>query len=124
MIPGIKILSYPECLQAVNLPTLAFLRLRGDMIEVYKYLSGKYDVDTTKLFNIDQREFHNTRGHHLKLVKSGSRLNVCKNFLTVKCIITRNGLPETVVQAQNLNIFKNRLDKHWNDKELKIDVFD
>ena len=76
MIHGTKDLSYPESLKAVNLPTLAFQHLRADMIQVYKYLNGEYGVDTTKLFSLDQREFHNTRGHHLKLVKPGSRLNI------------------------------------------------
>ena len=48
-IHGTKNLSYPERLRVVNLQTL------GHMIQVYKYLSGKYDVDTTQLFSIDQR---------------------------------------------------------------------
>ena len=97
MIHGTKNLSYPERLKAVNLPTLAFRRLRGDMIQVYKYLKGKYDVDTTQLFSVDQREFHNTRGHHLKSIKSGSRLNIRKNFFTERCISTWNSLPETEI---------------------------
>ena len=28
----------------LNLPTMKFHRLRGDMIDVYKILSGKYDA--------------------------------------------------------------------------------
>ena len=50
------------------------------MTQVYKYLNEKYDVDTTHLFSVDQRDFHDTRGHQLKLVKSRSRLNIRKNF--------------------------------------------
>ena len=123
MIHGTKNLSYPERLKAVNLPTLAFGRLRGDMIQVCKYLNGKYDVANTQLFSIDQRGFHNTRGHHLKLVEPGSRLIIRKNFFTERCISTWNSLPETVVQVQNLNIFKNRLDKHWEDQKLKLEFF-
>ena len=65
MIHGTKNLSYPERLKAVNLPTLSFRRLRGDMIQVYKYLNEKNDVDTTQLFSIDQRDFHDTRGYQL-----------------------------------------------------------
>ena len=93
------------------------------MIQVYKYLHGKYDFDTAKLFSMDQREFHNTRGHHLKLVKPGSRLNIWKDFFTERCISTWNGLPEKVVQAQTLNAFKNRLDKHWEDQKFKMELF-
>ena len=93
------------------------------MIQVYKYLNEKYDVDTTHLFSVDQRDFHDTRGHQLKLVKSRSRLNIRKNFFTERCINTWNNFPEKVVQAKNLNIFKNRLDKHWEDQKLKMDFF-
>ena len=56
MIHETKNLSYPERLKAVNLPTLAFRRLRGDMIQVYKYLNEKYDVDTTHFCSIDLKE--------------------------------------------------------------------
>ena len=90
------------------------------MIEVYKYLNGKYDVDTTQLFSIDQKQFRDTCGH--QLVKSGSRLKTFgKNFFTERCTSTWNSLPERVVQAQNLNIFKNRLDRHWQDQKLKLE---
>ena len=90
MIHGTKNLSYPKRLKAVNLPTLALWRLRGDMIQVYKYLNRKYDIDTNQLFSIDQREFHNTCGHHLKLVKPGLRLNIQKNFFTERRISVWN----------------------------------
>jgi len=36
-------LNYRQCLKFLSLPTLAFRRNRGDMIEVYKILTGKYD---------------------------------------------------------------------------------
>ena len=38
LIDGFKNLEYQERLLRLNLPTLAFRRLRGDMIEVYKHL--------------------------------------------------------------------------------------
>jgi hypothetical protein len=34
--PGMKKLLYPERLKKLGLPTLAYRRIRGDMIEVYK----------------------------------------------------------------------------------------
>jgi len=36
-------LNYRQSLEFLNLPTLAFRRNKGDMIEVYKILTGKYD---------------------------------------------------------------------------------
>jgi plasmid maintenance system killer protein len=37
-IPGMKNLSYEERLRKLELPTLSYRRLRGDMIEVYKII--------------------------------------------------------------------------------------
>jgi len=38
---------YDERLKKLNLPTLKCRRIRGDMIEVYKIFSGKYDATVT-----------------------------------------------------------------------------
>ena len=42
-IPGMPKISYPDRLRKLKLPTLTYRRARGDMIETYKLLSGKYD---------------------------------------------------------------------------------
>ena len=46
-IPGFKNMSYADRLQKLKLPTLAYRRKRGDMIETYKITSGTYDNYTT-----------------------------------------------------------------------------
>ena len=43
MIPGMPKISYPDRLRKLKLPTLMYRRARGDMIETYELLSGKYD---------------------------------------------------------------------------------
>ncbi|KAK2193528.1 hypothetical protein NP493_10g02012 [Ridgeia piscesae] len=50
LIPGYKELDYKERLKRLNLPTLSYRRLRGDMIEIYKILTGKYDSSVTSNF--------------------------------------------------------------------------
>ena len=42
--------SYPERLQQLELTTLEERRLRGDAIELFKYLRGFLDVDKETLF--------------------------------------------------------------------------
>ena len=42
-VPGLSSLSYEERLKLLKLPTLAYRRTRGDMIQVYKMLSDGYD---------------------------------------------------------------------------------
>ena len=48
MIPKMKELSYEERLRKLGLPTLAYRRLRGDIIELYKMTPGIYDQDITE----------------------------------------------------------------------------
>ena len=81
LIPGFKKFTCEELLKKLNLPTLKYLRLRGDMLEVYKILHGVYDEQvTTELFNVaDQAQMH---GHSLKLAKHRSRLEIRKNSFT------------------------------------------
>ena len=45
LVDGLACLDYPERLRRLNLPTLAFRRRRGDMIEVYKHFNS-YDRAT------------------------------------------------------------------------------
>ena len=50
MIPGMPKISYPDSLRKLKLPTLTYRRARGDMIETYKLLSGKYDNQASLQF--------------------------------------------------------------------------
>ena len=43
MISKFRNLNYSERLRKLKLPTLAYRRLRGDAIEMFKVLTGKYD---------------------------------------------------------------------------------
>ena len=44
MIPALKSIPYKDRLKACNISTLHYRRIRGDMIETYKILTGKYDT--------------------------------------------------------------------------------
>ena len=46
-IYGLKKMSYHERLKFLNLPSLEYRRLRGDMIEVFKIIHEIYDPKTT-----------------------------------------------------------------------------
>ena len=43
LVITIKNLTYKNRLKRLKLPTLKYRRIRGDMIEVYKILTNKYD---------------------------------------------------------------------------------
>ena len=119
-LPYLKDLSYPERLKKLNLPTLAYRRLRGDMIETYKIIKGIYDKESASFLkmwaDIAQRDIG--RGHDMRLYLQRSIKPVRKNSFGVRIVNIWNNLPENVVNSPNVNIFKNRLDKHWENQEI------
>ena len=115
-IPGLSNLSYEECLRKINIPTLAYRRIRGDMIETYKILSEKYDPEVSNFINL--RDDSNTRGHIYKIYKSRARLNVRKYSFCMRIVDQWNSLPSDVVEAKTVNSFERRLDKLWRDQPI------
>ena len=117
MIPGLRDLEYEQRLFKLRLPTLAYRRLRGDMIETYKILSGKYDTDVTEgLFNL--RQDSDTRGHSLKIFKERPRLECRKYSFTFRVADPWNSLKEEIILAPSIASFERRLDKHWKNHPL------
>lgn len=116
MVKGCKRLSYSERLRFLEIPTLKFRRIRGDMIEVFKILNGFYDnsVAPVLLRNHDTR----TRGNDLKLVHSRSRLDIRKYNFSSRIVGLWNMLPNWVVLSESVNSFKNNLDKFWLPQDL------
>jgi len=52
LVLTVKHLTYKERLVQLKLPTLKYRRLRGNMIEVFNILKGKYDTNVSVLKNI------------------------------------------------------------------------
>ena len=116
LVRSIKHLSYTERLKQLKLPTLKFRRIRGDMIEVYKIVTGKYD--TSLSYSIMVNSDSVTRGNRYKLIKEHVRYDVRKYFFTNRVVDIWNSLPDSIVSADSINIFKNRLDKLWCNQDL------
>jgi ribonuclease P/MRP protein subunit RPP40 len=110
MIEGYKDLSYPERLKRCKLTTLECRRLRGDLIETFKLFNGYEDIDPGKFF--PQNNTVETRGHNWKIFKKLSKLDIRKYSFTQRVVNYWNDLPENVVSATSINIFKNRLDDY------------
>ena len=107
--------SYVERLKFLNLPTLQFRRVRGDMIEVFKILNNIYDTNvspTLKLVNISR-----TRGHPQKLEIERCRYNVRKFNFCNRVKNLWNSLPNWLIEANSVNSFKNNFDKYFNSDD-------
>ena len=81
LIPGFRDLPYHERLRRIDLPTLSYRRLRGDMVELYKTNSGMNDPDVS--IRLSKHEGP-TRGNQQKLYKE--RCNTPVNMtLSAQC---------------------------------------
>jgi len=69
LITSLKHKPYEERLRILNLPTLKFRRIRGNMIEVYKILTGKYDSLISPHFPLSSSSV--TRGNSFKTRNMG-----------------------------------------------------
>ena len=119
LIPGCKELDYKERLKRLNLPTLSYRRLRGEMLEIYKILTGKYDSSVTSNFVTSRENDSITRGHNLKIFKERRRLNILKNSFIYRSTDVWNSLPQSVVDAPSVQSFEVRIDKQWKNHPIK-----
>ena len=92
--------------EVLGLTTHKIRRLRGDLIQVFKM------AHDTSLFPrpMDAR----TRGHSKKLLVQPVQNNIRKHSLALRSVRVWNELPEEVVNAESMNIFKARLDLFLN----------
>ena len=49
------------------------------------------------------------------------KYDIRKYFFTVRIMSVWNSLPESVIQANTINTFKNRLDKFWAKQDILYD---
>ena len=129
LIPKIKNLTYPERLKALNLPTFSYRRVRGGGYDfkwevenndkVYKIISNIYDSNTSQnILNFREKNSINLRGHQFTLEHKRLYTATRVNYFANRVVNNWNSLPENVVGAGTLNMFKNSLDRLWSKQDL------
>ena len=110
MVPELRAKPYSVRLRLLDLPSLTYRRLRGDMVVIYQILHHTMDLQEGLLPLSETRV---TRGHPFKLHKPQAVSRARRNFLSVRAVNSWNSLPYHVVSAPSVNAFKSRLDIHW-----------
>jgi hypothetical protein len=116
LVPGLRNLSYPERLKALNLTTLETRRQRGDAIQFYKLANGFNKVNwhhpnpITNSISLDGPA-GNIRGekHRLSRQFTGN----CpprENFFSNRVVPIWNSLPTATIKANSVDIFKSNYD--------------
>ncbi|PKU49360.1 hypothetical protein llap_399 [Limosa lapponica baueri] len=82
MIKGVEHLSYEYRLRDLSLFSLEKRRLRGDLINAYKYLKGGCQEDGVRLFSVVTGD--RTRDNRQKLESKKFHPNTRKNFFTLR----------------------------------------
>ena len=105
--------TYPERLQQLELTTLEERRSRGDAIEVFKYLRGFLDVEKETIFttNISAQPRTRHQKSFMPLTVPRAKLDLRKNFFTIRGAKAWNCLPSEVRNSNTVNRFKKAYDK-------------
>ena len=90
-----------------RLVTLEARRTRADIIEVFKIMKGLEGLNREDFFEmeVDKR----TRGHTLKILKRGARLDCRKYSFSQRVVNIWNALPAEAVSCTTVNSFKGKI---------------
>ena len=134
-LPGMKDengedLSYPARLRKLKLPTLAYRRVRGDMIQTFKLLmpieEGGYDRSLPKLLKLkSDLGIREVGGQNDKqLYKGNVSQNLGKYSFNFRVSKLWNSLPQHIIDAPTVKAFEIALDNHWENQPLMFDDYE
>ena len=108
LVPELRDMPYSERLTRLGLTTLEERRVRGDMIQTYKFLTNKEDVDPGIFFQMAPQR---PGGNSKKIFRQRTRLQVRTHFFSQRTGPGWNSLNNNVVEARKTGTFKKNYDK-------------
>ena len=120
LVPELRELQYEERLKKLGLTTLEDRRERGDMIETYKIITGKEDIDPSKFFTMATVRGDPQLTHNMKIYKKRFRLDKRKYSFSQRVIAKWNLLDKDVVESQKTSGFKRKYDKSEANRNIAM----
>ena len=111
---GIMFTSYQDRLLKLNMISLETRRLHMDLFLMYKILHGLCSINFDQYFKLNNSTY-NLRRNSLQIIqihKSTSKHSQWHQNFFNRIVPLWNQLPDSIVSAQSLNIFKIRLKNH------------
>ena len=71
-------------------------------------------------FNFVSHEVNQTRGNKFKIFQEHVHYNLRKYYFSNRVIQIWNSLPDSVVESNSINSFKNNLYKFWQNEDVKF----
>ena len=106
-LSGLRDISYNQRLSYLNAESLERRRLNQDLATIYKIIYGLIDIPVDDFFEYSSEQ--RTRGNSRKLITPLCKLNIRKHSFACRNITSWNNLPDYIVCASNLSVFKKYL---------------
>ena len=115
LVPTVDGLDYQSRLKALNLYSMEERRARGDLILMYRLMSGDINFDPARLFKMNPHKLGDKESRLYNTMKveprSHANLQVRHTFFTQRVVRPWNSLPEYVVRSDDVTDFKSNYDK-------------
>ena len=115
LLPQLRDKLYQHCLISLDLPSLHYRNIRGDIIFLYKLINGYFILDFSTFFTLSPNV--HTRRNSLKLYKPYTHLQCRSNYFSIRTINQWNQLPDEIIRCNTLNSFKSAIDNYFNDNK-------
>ena len=119
LIRVISDFSYEDRLLYLDLPSLKYRRIRGDLIQLYRLVHNIDNLEPTNFFTYSNVTF--TRGDKFKIYMSRCTTSVRHNSFIQRTLKTWNGLNFNSKNAKSLDIFKKLIDMELVDFKYMYD---
>ena len=119
MIQGIRNLNYKDRLKHLNLHSLERRKVRGDLIEVFKWIKGFKKGDINKVLIVKEKVRTWTNGY--KLDKFTYRKDIGKNFLM---FLSNKGIPLALHSWKMVKVYYNyHFLKLWGYQQHYLSIY-